>query len=149
MNAAVSRNRNRLPCFTALAALALCVAACRTPPPPEITNTIGMEFVLVPPGQFEMGCSEGDSHCLPDERPRHTVRISRAFYLGRHEVTQAQWRTLIGNNPAAFSGDHRPIENVSWREAQEFVRRLNLEEDTNRYRLPTEPSGNTRRARGR
>ena len=89
------------------------------PPPLEITNTIGMEFVLIPAGRFEMGCSEGDSHCLPDERPRHPVEISRAFYLGRHEVTQAQWRTLIGNNPAAFTGDHRPIENVSWREAQE------------------------------
>ena len=137
MNAAVSRNKNRLSRSTALAALALSVAACRTLPP-EITNTIGMEFVLVPPGWFEMGCSEGDSHCLPDERPRHTVEISRAFYLGRHEVTQEQWRTLIGNNPAAFAGDRRPIENVSWREAQEFVRRLNVKEGTNRYRLPTE-----------
>ena len=137
MNAVVPRNRNRLSRFAALSALALCVG-CQTPPPSEIINTIGMAFVLVPPGRFEMGCSEGDSHCLPDERPRHTVDISRPFYLGRHEVTQAQWRTLIGNNPAAFAGDRRPIENVSWREAQEFVRRLNLKEGTNRYRLPTE-----------
>ncbi|MDR1424466.1 MAG: formylglycine-generating enzyme family protein [Azoarcus sp.] len=138
MNTAVLRSKSRLSRTAALAALALCAAACRTLPPPETTNTIGMEFVLIKAGRFEMGCGEGDSFCLPDERPRHPVKITRPFYLGKHEVTQEQWRALIGNAPAVFGGDRRPVENVSWREAQEFIRRLNVQENTNRYRLPTE-----------
>jgi formylglycine-generating enzyme required for sulfatase activity len=115
----------------------MCAGGCVTPPD-TATNTINMEFVLVQPGVFMMGCSEGDTDCLADERPQHPVRISQPFYLGKYEVTQAQWMALMGNNPSRFKGDNRPVENVSWNDVQEFIRRLNALEGTKQYRLPTE-----------
>ncbi|MDR1064117.1 MAG: formylglycine-generating enzyme family protein [Azoarcus sp.] len=124
--------------LAAPALTALLLVACKTPPPSETVNSLGMEFVLIQPGSFEMGCGGGDPLCLPDEKPQHRVTIRRPFYLGRHEVTQEQWRALTGNEPGAFRGDRHPVENVSWREAQEFIRRLNAREGTRKYRLPTE-----------
>jgi formylglycine-generating enzyme required for sulfatase activity len=121
----------------ALAALAaLCLEGCS--PSATLVNSIDMEFVYVAPGEFQMGCGEGDSECMADEKPQHRVEIERGFYLGRFEVTQAQWRRLIGNDPGRFKGEQYPVENVSWDEAQEFIRRLNSLEETNKYRLPTE-----------
>jgi formylglycine-generating enzyme required for sulfatase activity len=100
-----------------------------------VTNSIGMEFVLIQAGEFQMGASDGDK----DEQPVHTVRISKPFYLGKYEVTQAQWQAVMGNNPSRFTGDAtRPVENVSWEDVQEFIRRLNTKEGGATYRLPTE-----------
>jgi formylglycine-generating enzyme required for sulfatase activity len=94
-----------------------------------------MEFVLIPAGEFQMGTSDGDK----DEQPVHTVRISKPFYLGKYEVTQAQWQAVMGNNPSGFTGDPaRPVEKVSWEDVQEFIRRLNTTESGVTYRLPTE-----------
>jgi formylglycine-generating enzyme required for sulfatase activity len=94
-----------------------------------------MEFVLIQAGTFQMGSNDGDS----DERPVHEVRISKAFYLGKHEVTQGQWQAVMGNNPSNFKGDaNRPVENVSWDDVQEFIRKLNAKEGGSTYRLPTE-----------
>jgi formylglycine-generating enzyme required for sulfatase activity len=121
----------------AVAALIVFVGGCKTTPE-NVTNTFNMAFVLIQPGVFMMGCSEGDAECLADERPQHPVKISQAFYLGKHEVTQAQWTALMGNNPSRFQGESRPVENVSWNDTQEFIRRLNSLEGTNKYRLPTE-----------
>jgi formylglycine-generating enzyme required for sulfatase activity len=94
-----------------------------------------MEFVLIPAGTFMMGAEDGES----DERPVHQVTISRPFYLGKYEVTQAQWQAVMGNNPSLFQGDPKlPVEQVWWTDVQDFLRKLNAKEGGNRYRLPTE-----------
>jgi formylglycine-generating enzyme required for sulfatase activity len=103
--------------------------------PPSYTNSIGMAFVLIPSGTFMMGSDHGAG----DERPVHEVHISTPFYLGKYEVTQGQWQAVMGDNPSRFTGNpERPVEQVSWHDAQEFVKRLNSKEDGTRYRLPTE-----------
>ncbi len=109
------------------------------PSPPEpgtpMTNRIGMAFVRIPAGDFHMGSAEGDD----DERPVHSVRISQPFDLGIHPVTQAQWETVMGNNPSHFTGDaNRPVESVSWEEVQAFIAKLRDRDPGVTYRLPTE-----------
>ena len=105
------------------------------PAQPSITNSLGMEFVLIPAGKFMMGSNDGDS----DEKPVHKVTISQPFYLGKHEVTQRQWEAVMESNPSRFTGDsNRPVENVSWADAQTFIQKLNERESGKTYRLPTE-----------
>ena len=111
-------------------------------------NSIGMEFVKIPAGSFQMGCSQGDSECGEDEKPQHKVTISKSFYMGKFEVTQGQWKKVMGegflgigeNNPSTFKscGDDCPVENISWNDVQEFIQKLNEKEGSNKYRLPTE-----------
>lgn len=105
-------------------------------PPTSYTNSIGMEFVLIPKGAFEMGSNAGDN----DEKPVHKVTITQPFYLGKYEVTQAQWNQVMRSdtNPSAVKGDQLPVTGVSWDDAQAFIRKLNAKEKTNAYRLPTE-----------
>lgn len=129
---------------------------------PTFTNSIGIQFVQIPAGTFWMGsdasnCPRDDpfternenQDCVNkvtgDEKPRHQVTISRSFWLGKYEVTQAEWYKVMGNNPSDFKsekvgGDSRnhPVEKVSWDDAQSFIRRLNGMEDASSYRLPTE-----------
>ncbi|MDR3212512.1 MAG: formylglycine-generating enzyme family protein [Azoarcus sp.] len=122
-----------------LAAAGLCVGLTGCPSLPRHgENTFGMAFVYVPAGSFPMGCGESDDGCLYDEKPRHLVTIGQPFYLGQYEVTQTQWEAVMGTRPSAFKGDDLPVENVSWNDAQEFIRRLNALENTDKYRLPTE-----------
>jgi formylglycine-generating enzyme required for sulfatase activity len=102
------------------------------------SNSIGMEFVLIPAGSFTMGADKNFEDALDRETPRHRVTISKPFYLGQYEVTQAQWETVMGNNPSEFKGRNNPVENISWDDAQMFIQRLNRQEGHNRYRLPTE-----------
>jgi formylglycine-generating enzyme required for sulfatase activity len=97
-----------------------------------------MKFVRIPAGDFVMGCSPGDTECDADERPAHRVRITKAFEIGKYEVTQAQWEAVMGTIPGSFRGADRPVEMVSWDDAQEFLKRLNARQDGYRYRLPTE-----------
>jgi formylglycine-generating enzyme required for sulfatase activity len=105
----------------------------------EQTNSIGMQFVEIFAGTFEMGCIDGDNEeCDRDERPRHRVTLTKPFYLGKHTVTQKQWVAVMDINPSLFRGADRPVDNVSWDDAQEFIRRLNEKEGTEKYRLPTE-----------
>jgi formylglycine-generating enzyme required for sulfatase activity len=85
-----------------------------------------------------MGCSPGDRECGDDEKPAHRVRITRSFELGKYEITQAQWDVVMGANPSEFKGPDRPVEQVSWNDIQDFLRRLNGRNDGYRYRLPTE-----------
>jgi formylglycine-generating enzyme required for sulfatase activity len=99
---------------------------------------LGMDFVSIPAGEFMMGCSTGDERCEPDERPRHRVRITRPFEIGKYEVTQAQWLALMGANPSSNKGDSLPVETVSKLEALEFIAKLNAAGDGYVYRLPTE-----------
>lgn len=84
--------------------LPLVVAATAAIPlwaqPKTFANAMGMEFVQVPAGEFQVGCSPGDRECAGDEKPVHTVKISKLFFIGKFEVTQEQWRTLMGGNPS-------------------------------------------------
>ncbi|MBI4474008.1 MAG: SUMF1/EgtB/PvdO family nonheme iron enzyme [Acidobacteria bacterium] len=97
-----------------------------------------MEFVKIQPGEFLMGCSANDTECEENEKPAHRVRIMKAFEIGKFEVTQAQWQAVMGTNPSRFKGPNLPVDNVSWNNTQEFLRKLNERKDGYRYRLPTE-----------
>jgi formylglycine-generating enzyme required for sulfatase activity len=106
-----------------------------------VVPDLGMEMVYVEPGSFQMGSDSGDS----DEKPVHTVRISRAFWMGKYEVTQSQYQALTGTNPSSFKGLSLPVESVSWNDAVAFCRTLtDRERKAGRlpqgyaYRLPTE-----------
>ena len=106
--------------------------------PSEWTNSLGMEFVRVPAGEFRMGSETGFAD--DDEKPVTRVKISRGFGLGKYEVTQGQWEAVMGANPSDFKNCGRdcPVESVSWNDVQQFVRKLNGMEGRARYRLPTE-----------
>ncbi len=105
---------------------------------PEITtNSIGMEFVKIPGGEFNMGSPPNEAG-RSDLIPVHRVKISHVFYMGKYEVTQKQWRDVMGDIPSNFKGDNLPVEQVSWRDVQNFIKKLNEKEGTNKYRLPTE-----------
>ena len=96
-----------------------------------------LELVWIPPGDFIMGSPEDERYREGDEI-QHPVTITKPFYMGKYEVTQAQWRAVMGTNPSYFTGRlNHPVEQVSWEECQEFVRRLNqLNQGT--FRAPTE-----------
>jgi formylglycine-generating enzyme required for sulfatase activity len=136
----------------------LVARAKEAPPPKEITNSIGMQLVLIPAGKFQMGWPAEEKQRLDDEEPQREVEISKAFYLGKFEVTQAQYKKVMGKNPSwfCFSGQGRqnikdvealdtkdfPVEEVSWEDAKEFCRKLSeLPEEKakgRKYDLPTE-----------
>ena len=91
------------------------------------------EMIFVEGGTFQMGSSSGES----DEKPVHSVALS-AFNIGKYEVTQAQWKAVMGNNPSNFTGcDDCSVENVSWNDVQQYISKLNSQTGKN-YRLPTE-----------
>ncbi len=115
--------------------------------------TDGSGMVRIPPGEFSMGAADGN----PDEGPVHRVRISRAFEIGKFEVTQAQWETVLADahprpgvpllnsqgaevsrKPSHFKGPSLPVESVSWDDVQLFLARLNERDPKHSYRLPTE-----------
>ena len=149
------------------------LAACAAPDPePALTNEIGMEMVLVRPGRmvvarFRPECPDtarpasddvdprarwtADDHARCRElaareaRPGFTVTIARPYYIGRYEVTQAEWTRVMGSNPSRFGraaagGDagRHPVESVSWEEARAFAARLDSISGGAGYRLPTE-----------
>jgi formylglycine-generating enzyme required for sulfatase activity len=103
------------------------------------TNSIGMSFVLIPAESFLMGSPAREAGRYDNEQ-QHPVTIKKPFYLQTTEVTQKQWRQVMGQNPSIFKdyGDGCPVETVSWNEAQEFIKKLNQMESGGRYRLPTE-----------
>ena len=103
----------------------------------ETTNNLNIEMIAVQGGTFIMGCtSEQGGDCDDDEKPAHRVTVSD-FYIGKYEITQAQWRAVMGNNPSNFKGENLPVESVSWNDVQDFIRRLNASTGK-QYRLPTE-----------
>ncbi len=95
-----------------------------------------LELVRIPAGTFMMGSSNGPSN----ERPVHKVTINYSFYIGKYEVTQAQWQKVMGNNPSHFHrcGGNCPVEGVSRNDAQNFIDKLNRLDHAFKYRLPTE-----------
>jgi formylglycine-generating enzyme required for sulfatase activity len=103
-----------------------------------LKNTIGIEFVKIPAGEFMMGCSADDNSCKNDEKPQHQVRITKAIEMGKYEVTQAQWKAMMMDNQSAIVGDQNPVENVTRAEAIEFANKLSMLNDGYKYRLPTE-----------
>lgn len=101
----------------------------------ELRSKFSYSMVLIPAGEFQMGTN----YIQTDSYPIHKVSLS-GFYLGKTEVTQAQWRAVMGSDPPelSFKGcDKCPVESVSWYDAQKFIKKLNLKTGGN-YRLPTE-----------
>lgn len=123
---------------------------------PSCRNPIGMELSYVPAGSFMMGstsaqvdeawaeCREYSSSCerswFSHETPQRLVTIRQGFWMGRHEVTQGQYEAVMGTNPSVFKncGKDCPVEEVSWNDAKEFIKRLNDRNDGFVYSLPTE-----------
>jgi formylglycine-generating enzyme required for sulfatase activity/predicted Ser/Thr protein kinase len=109
--------------------------------PAFMTNSIDMQFRLIPPGKFVMGSPASEIGRGEDE-VLHEVTIRHPFYLGVYEVTQDEYEQVMHSNPSRFKGSRNPVESVSWEDAQEFIRRLSTlpaEQATGRkYRLPTE-----------
>ncbi len=105
----------------------------------KITDSLGMEFVYIAPGTFMMGSPSNEPGRFSDEK-QHPVTLTKGFYMQTTEVTQGQWKALMGNNPSKFKncGDDCPVENVSWNNVQQFIRKLNQREGSGTYRLPTE-----------
>ena len=118
-----------------------------------ITNSIGMKLTLIPAGEFMMGSSisveaiakqfnYSEAKYFENEYPQHSVQISKPYYLGTTEVTQGQWKSVMGTTPwkgkiHVKEGDAYPASFVSWDMIQEFIQRLNQKESMV-YRLPTE-----------
>jgi formylglycine-generating enzyme required for sulfatase activity/serine/threonine protein kinase len=107
--------------------------------PVEQTNCIGMELVLIPPGEFLMGAPDDQSTSISDT-PQHRVRITKPFYLGKYEVTQEQWQEVMGKDPSWHKGPKHPVDAVTWHDCQEFLEKLNEEcgAEQGDFRLPTE-----------
>lgn len=120
-------------------------------PEQSITSSSGIDLILVESGSFKMGSNEGDT----DQQPSHNVRITKDYYIGKYEVTQKEWRTVMGNNPSFFKGDSKPVEKISWYDAIEYCNKLSEKEgltpvysgsgrdvkfnsNASGYRLPTE-----------
>ena len=100
-------------------------------------NIAGFDMVLVAGGTFTMGATaEQGSDAESDEKPTHSVTVSD-FYIGKYEVTQSQWKAIMGSNPSKYIGKNNPVENVSWNDIQEFIKKLNAKTGK-RFRLPTE-----------
>lgn len=112
-------------------------------PPRELTldlgNGVKMELVYLKPGTFTMGgerTTDGRFECV--EVPKHEVKLTKGFYLGKHEVTQAQYEALMGSNPSrSTKGPDHPVDNVGEQEAREFCEKL-AEKTGREARLPTE-----------
>ncbi|MDR1082146.1 MAG: formylglycine-generating enzyme family protein [Deltaproteobacteria bacterium] len=123
------------------AAISLWAAACAgTLLAQTFRNSLGMEFVYVEAGNFMMG--SGSDAAVPaddDERPLHRVAISKPFLISLLEVTQAQYERVMGSNPSRFVGAALPVEQLSWLDAAEFLKKLDAAEGgRGLYRLPTE-----------
>ncbi len=107
----------------------------------HLSAEVEMKFKWIPPGSFMMGSPDDELNRDGDEGPLHRVSISKGFYLGVYEVTQHEWVTVMGENPAIFRhGDNyldRPVESVSWSEVNRFIEVLN-ERGKGTFRLPTE-----------
>ena len=105
----------------------------------KIFKVKGVSFTmkLVEGGTFQMGAtSEQGSDAYDNEKPVHSVTLSN-YYMGETEVTQALWQALMGSNPSQFEGDNLPVNQVTWNDCQEFIRKLNQKTGKN-FRLPTE-----------
>ena len=110
-------------------------------PPKHFTNSIGMKFVWIPPGNFVMGSPKEEINREPypgANETQHKVTLTKGFYMGVYTVTQDQWTKVMGKNPSFFKRrKNLPVEQVSWNDCQAFIKKLR-EKDKKPYRLPSE-----------
>src|SRR5262245_12516648 len=91
----------------------------------DLGNGATLDMVEIHGGSFMMGSPETEADRYNDEGPRHRVNVP-SFWMGKYEVTQKQWRTVMNNNPSYFKGNYSlPVENVSWNDAHKFLKALN------------------------
>lgn len=104
----------------------------------EFGDGVRLEMVLIPSGRFKAGSPSDEERRSPNER-QHWAVITRPFYIGKGEVTQEAWAKVMGATPSRFAGKKHPVDNVSWFDCQEFVKKLNaLWKERGQFRLPTE-----------
>jgi formylglycine-generating enzyme required for sulfatase activity len=105
----------------------------------SFTNKWGMTFVRIPSGSFMMGSPKNEKDRSSDE-VQHKVTLTQDYFMQTTEVTQGQWKSLMGSNPSQFKdcGDNCPVEFVSWNDVQTFIKKLNRMDSGHTYRLPTE-----------
>ena len=102
-----------------------------------VKNGVNVEMVRVEGGTFAMGATPEMLEPYDNERPAHQVTLTKNYYIGKYEVTQHLWESVMGNNPSVFKGKTLPVESVTWKDCHEFIKKLNLV--TGRvFRLPTE-----------
>ena len=102
-----------------------------------VKNGISIEMVKVEAGSFMMGAPPEIENSCKEEKMVHRVTLTNDYYLGKYEVTQALWKTVMGSNPSEFKGDKLPVEQVSWNACQDFILKLNSMTGKH-FRLPTE-----------
>jgi formylglycine-generating enzyme required for sulfatase activity len=106
-------------------------AQAQMPGAPKVNPKDGLTYVWIPPGKFQMGCSPGDNECFDPENSPWQVTISRGFWMGQTEVTQEAWQRVMGTAPSNFKGPKRPVENITWDDAGNYCKVVDM-------RLPTE-----------
>jgi len=145
--------RNIIP----LTLLLLCFALYTSSQPPSFTNTLGIEFILIKPGSFVIGkfqptigkpddvsqviYQQAKVMAAKDAMAGFKVNMATPYYIGRFEITQDQWKKVMGKNPAVFVNDSsgsQPVENISWNDANAFIKKMNAFDREHVYRLPTE-----------
>ncbi|MGA2439958.1 MAG: formylglycine-generating enzyme family protein [Tepidisphaeraceae bacterium] len=116
----------------------------------DLGNGLTMEFVLVQPGSFMMGTTNSSDNISLAAQPQHRVEISKPFYLGKYEVTQEQWQSVMGNNPSRYrdivghpltppqNEAKCPVECVSWNDCQTFLGKVKAKAPGTEFCLPTE-----------
>jgi len=109
-----------------------------------LSNNVNLDLIWIEPGTFTMGSPEGEMDRFDDE-VQHEVTLTRGYWLGKYEITQAQYRAIMPSNPSEFMGADLPVECVSWEDAMEFCKKLTAKEQTAgrlpagyEYTLPTE-----------
>jgi formylglycine-generating enzyme required for sulfatase activity len=102
----------------------------------DLGKDVSLDMVLIPAGNFMMGSPESEKG-RADHETQHAVTLTKPFYMGKYEVTQEQWESVMGNNPSNTKGEKLPVTNVSWDDCQNFIKKLN-EKNKGKYRLPTE-----------
>ncbi|MGV0107412.1 Peptidase C14 [Nostoc sp. DSM 114160] len=124
----------------AIAGLGLTIVVPRSYPSnsfvEDLGNSITLTMVKIPGGTFMMGSPEGEAERNKDESPQHQVKVP-GFFMGKYEITQAQYKAITGSNPSNFKGEKRPVEQVSWDDAVEFCKKLS-QKTGKTYRLPSE-----------
>jgi len=104
----------------------------------KVLAEIEADMATIPAGKFKMGSVASDRERYDDEGPRQSVNIAEPFGLMKHEVSQKQWSTVMNKNPSNNKGDKKPVESISWNDAQEFIDKLNKLAGSPIYRLPSE-----------
>ncbi len=102
----------------------------------DLGKGVKLEMIAIPGGTFLMGSPENEVERFSDESPQHEVTVP-GFFIGKYQLTQLQYQTIMGTNPSYFKGDNRPVEGVCWEDAVKFCQKLNHRTLGN-YRLPSE-----------